>query len=330
MRAMRVRGLSADLSSLRLEEVELPPPGAGEVRVRIRACGVNFPDILMVQGKYQHKPALPFSPGMEFSGEVLAGGGGFRPGDGVIGGFTHGGFAEEVNAPAASLRPKPPGLSWEAAAAYSVAWLTAYVSLVRRGALQKGETLLVHGSAGGVGLAAVELGKILGARVIATASSDEKLRIVKQRGADHVLNVRGGFREQVKALTGGRGADVIYDPVGGDVFDESVRCIGWNGRLLVVGFAGGRIPEIAVNLPLIKGFSVVGVRAGEYGRRDPERGAEDRALIDRWAAQGLIRPYICRRFRLEEAGAALALLAERQVVGKAVIVMEGAGSAGGA
>jgi NADPH2:quinone reductase len=207
------------------------------------------------------------------------------------------------------------------AAAYPAAYLTAYVALVIRGNLKADETLLVHGSTGGVGMAAVDVGKLIGATVIATSASDEKLKVVKARGADHVINVTRGFREEVKALTDGRGADVIYDPVGGDVFDESVRCIAWNGRLLIIGFTSGRIPSVPVNMPLIKGFSVVGVRAGEYGRRDPEAGRANIAAIDKLAAEGKIDPYVCATFPLERAVEAMGLLQNRQAVGKVVITM---------
>ena len=307
MRAMRVHELSEDIGVLKMEEVELPPPGPGEVRLRLKACSVNFPDILMIQGKYQFKPELPFSPGME--------------GAGVVAGLRTGGFAEEANVAAEACRPIPGPMDFAEAAAYPAAWLTAYVALVCRGHLQPGETLLVHGSTGGVGLAAVEMGKLLGATVIATSASDEKLKIVKSRGADHVINVTQGFREKVKELTSGRGADVIYDPVGGDVFDESVRCIAWNGRLLIIGFTSGRIPTVSVNMPLIKGFSVIGVRAGEYGRRDPEAGRANLAAIARLAEEGKIAPYICARFPLERAVDALRMLQDRKAVGKVVIEM---------
>lgn len=324
MRAMRVHELSDDISVLRLEEVELPPPGPGEVRLDLKACSVNFPDILMVQGKYQFKPALPFSPGMEGAGVVAALGPDvtkLKVGDRVVAGLRIGGFAEAVNISEDACRPIPGKMDFAKAAAYPAAYLTAYVALVCRGRLQSGETLLVHGSTGGVGLAAVEMGKLLGATVIATSASDEKLKVVTQRGADHVVNVNDGFREKVKELTDGRGADVIYDPVGGDIFDESVRCIAWNGRLLIIGFTSGRIPTVSVNMPLIKGFSVVGVRAGEYGRRDPEAGKANIEAVDRLAAEGRIDPYICARFPLERAVDAMRMLQERKVVGKVVIEM---------
>lgn len=324
MRAMRVHELSDDISVLRMDEIDLPPPGRGEVRLDLKACSVNFPDILMVQGKYQFKPELPFSPGMEGAGIVAAIGEGvtkLKAGDRVVAGLRIGGFAQAVNISEAACRPIPGTMDFAKAAAYPAAYLTAYVALVCRGHLQKSETLLVHGSTGGVGLAAVEMGKLLGATVIATSASDEKLKVVKQRGADHVINVNDGFREKVKELTDGRGADVIYDPVGGDVFDESVRCIAWNGRLLIIGFTSGRIPTVSVNMPLIKGFSVVGVRAGEYGRRDPEAGMANIEAVDRLAAEGKIDPYICARFPLERAVDAMRMLQERKAVGKVVIEM---------
>jgi NADPH:quinone reductase len=324
MRAMRVHELADDISSIRLVDVDLPPPGEGEVRLKLKACSINFPDLLMIQGKYQFKPELPFSPGMEGAGIVTELGAGVENvsvGDEVVAGLRIGGFAEQVNASAAACRAIPKGVGFVKAAAYPAAYLTAYVALVIRGNLKAGETLLVHGSTGGVGLAAVDVGKLLGATVIATSASDEKLKTVSERGADHVLNVTKGFREKVKELTGGKGADVIYDPVGGDVFDESVRCIAWNGRLLVIGFTSGRIPTVPVNMPLIKGFSVVGVRAGEYGRRDPEAGKENISTIDRWVSEGKIDPYVCATFPLEKAVDAMRMLQDRQAVGKVVLTM---------
>ena len=322
-RALIVRALSDDLSTLRMEERALPSPGKGEVKVRLRAASVNFPDILMVQGKYQLKPELPFSPGMEGAGDVVDVGEGVarvNVGDKVVFGSRFGCYAEEIIVPEAAVRALPHGFDYAKGAAYPAAYLTAYVGLVRRGMLQAGETLLVHGAAGGVGLAAVDLGKLLGATVIATASSDEKRAFLKSYGADHVLP-SSGFREAVKDLTQGRGADVIYDPVGGDVFDESVRCIAFDGRLLVIGFTSGRIPTVSVNMPLIKGFSVVGVRAGEYGRQFPAKGVENIRTIDAWAAEGKIRPHVCAALPLERALEAMAMLQNRKVIGKVVLTM---------
>jgi NADPH2:quinone reductase len=321
MKALLCRANADDIGTAKIEDVTLPALGANDVRIRVRAAAVNFPDILMIQGKYQHKPDLPFVVGGERAGDVIATGSGvtkFKVGDRVVGGALSGGFAQEAQGPESSYRPIPGNASYVVASAYTTAYLTAYVSLVRRGELAKGETLLVHGAAGGVGLAAVDLGKVLGATVIATASSDEKRAFLKDYGADHVLP-SSGFREAVKDLTGGRGADVIYDPVGGDVFDESIRCINFNGRILIVGFTSGRIPTVGVNMPLIKGFSVVGVRAGEYGRKFPEKGRENIAAIDCLLAEDKIRPHIHARFPLDKAVDAMHMLTTRKVIGKVVI-----------
>ncbi len=315
--------LAEDFSTLRVEEHSLPPPRPGEVRVRMRAASLNFPDLLMTQGRYQLKPDLPFTPGMEGAGEVVAVGEGtfnVKVGDAVVVAARFGMMAQEVNVPAAALRAKADAMSWTEAASYPAAWLTAYVSLMRRGALQPGETLLVHGAAGGVGMAAVDLGLLMGATVIATAGSQAKLDVLAARGARHVVDYSTGFRDEVKRLTGGRGADVIYDPVGGDVFDESVRCIAFGGRLLVIGFAGGRIPSVGANMPLIKGFSVVGVRAGEYGRQFPEKGRENVEAVERLAHEGKIKPHIGLSVPLAQAVDAFRALYARQVIGKAVIV----------
>lgn len=330
VRTMRCHALDPSVDVLRLDEVEVPDPAPGEVRVRLRACALNFPDVLMIQGGYQYRPELPFAPGMEAAGDVEAVGSDvrdLREGDPVVVAMRCGGLAEAVTVPADAARPMPPGLDYDRAAGFSAAYLTAWVALVRRGLLQPGETLLVHGAAGGVGLAAVDLGRHLGARVIATTGTDEKLAVVARLGADEVINYSlpdgrlGGFRERVKALTDDRGADVIYDPVGGDVFDESLRCIAWNGRLLVIGFTSGRIGQVPSNIPLIKGFSVVGVRAGEYGRRDPVAGRENRDAIFALAADGAITPHVCAHFPLEQAADGLRMLVERRAVGKVVITL---------
>ncbi|HBC55356.1 MAG TPA: NADPH:quinone oxidoreductase [Alphaproteobacteria bacterium] len=329
MRAMVVHENNEDISVMRLEEVELPPPGEREVRVRVRAASTQFPDILMIQKKYQYQPELPYIPGTEFAGDIIDVGPGvsdWKVGDAVVAGMLGGGgLAEEVNVHEGALRRKPTPLTYGQACSFRSAYLTAQVALIRRADLQAGETLLVHGAAGGVGLAAVEVGKMLGATVIATGSSDEKLKIVEKYGADHLINYgtdfKNGFRLKVKELTDQNGADVIYDPVGGDVFDESIRCIAWNGRLLVIGFTSGRIPQAPVNMPLIKGFSIVGVRAGEYGRRDPEKGRENIAMVDQWAEEGKINPYVCAEIPLENAHEALRMIQNREVVGRVVVVM---------
>ncbi len=321
MKAFVVSEITEDLSGASVKEVPTPAPGAGEVLIRVRASSVNFPDVLMGQGKYQHKPPLPFTPGMDLSGDIAALGEGvtnWKLGDAVVGGSRTGGFAEYAVANALALSAKPAPMSYAQAASYPTIYLTAYVALVRRANLLKGETLLVHGAAGGTGIAAVDLGKQMGAQVIATASSEEKRAFLKDYGADHVLP-SSGFREAVKDFTEGRGADVIFDPVGGDVFDESVRCIAFDGRLLIIGFTSGRIPSISVNMPLIKGFSVMGVRAGEYGRRFPERGRENMAAVRTLAAEGKLRPHVHAEFPLEKTREALAMLETRRVIGKVVV-----------
>jgi NADPH2:quinone reductase len=321
VKALVCKAYGSGLSTLSLEDTTLPPPEDGEVRVRIRAASVNFPDLLMTEGKYQFKPEPPYIVGGEMAGDVVAIGSAvtrFKLGDRVVGGGLTGAFAEENNRVESSLRPIPDGADYATASAFTAAYLTAYVALVRRAEIRANEWLLVHGAAGGVGLAAVDLGKHLGARVIATASSDEKRAFLNTYGADHVLP-SSGFRETVKELTAGRGADVIYDPVGGDMFDESVRCIAFDGRLLVVGFTSGRIPSITVNMPLIKGFSVVGVRAGEYGRHFPDKGRENIAAIDSLLAEAKIRPHICERVPLDRAIDAMRLMESRKVIGKVVV-----------
>ena len=320
MKALVCTAFSDDLSALKFEDVTLPDLGPDDVRVAMRAACVNFPDLLMTDGKYQFKPEPPYVVGQEMAGDVIAVGSavtGFKIGDRVLGGGLTGAFAQEAQRPESQLRALPAGADYATAASFTSAYLTAYVALVRRAEIEAGEWLLVHGAAGGMGLAAADLGRHLGARVIATASTEAKREFLKAYGADHVLPSQG-FREAVKEITGG-GADVIYDPVGGDVFDESVRCIGFNGRLLVVGFTSGRIPSVSVNMPLIKGFSVVGVRAGEYGRKYPEKGRENIAAIDRLLSEKKIRPYIGARFPLARAVDAMRTLKDRTIIGKAVV-----------
>jgi NADPH2:quinone reductase len=324
MKALVVEELAADYAGCVLKEIPTPDPGPGEVLVETRAAAVNFPDLLQTRGEYQHKPPLPFIPGLEMAGVVAKVGEGvtrWKPGDAVVGGARIGGFSQMALTFAQGLRAKPENFSFGQAAGFGAAYLTAYVSLVRRAEVEGGEWVLVHGAAGGVGLACVDLAKVLGCRVIAASASDAKLEVIEAEYAvDATVNVTGGFRERVKALTGGRGADVIYDPVGGDVFDESVRCIAFNGRLLVVGFTSGRIPTISVNMPLIKGFSVMGVRAGEYGRKFPERGRENQAAIWKLAEDGKLKPRVYKEYALDDWRAAFDSLADRQVIGKSVIV----------
>lgn len=323
MRALLVEALAPDYAGCALREVADPVPGPGEVCVRVRAAAVNFPDLLQTRGEYQHKPDLPFIPGLEIAGEVEALGDGvtgFAVGDAVVGPPRIGGFSELALCPEGALKRRPAAFSFSQAAAFGTAYLTAYVALVRRARLEPGEWVLVHGAAGGVGLAAVDLAKALGARVIAASASDEKLALIQAAYApDAVVNVTGGFRDAVKTITKGHGADVIYDPVGGDVFDESVRCIAFDGRLLSIGFASGRLPTLPVNMALIKGFSLMGVRAGEYGRRYLERGIENQRAIWAMAEEGRLTPRIHAEFPLSDWRAAFETLAKRQVVGKTIV-----------
>lgn len=318
MKALVVSALSPDLSGTALIDVPAPAPAPGKVLIRVRAAALNFPDLLMTRGEYQLKPPLPFSPGMEIAGEVIEGAG-FSPGDPVVAGTRLGGFAEVVSIEAGAVRRKPAHLSFGEAAGVGAAYLTAYVALVRLARIEPGEWVLVHGATGGVGLAAVDLAQSLGARVIATSRSQEKLALLAgEYGVEHTLPARG-FREGVKEITGG-GAQVIFDPVGGDVFDESVRCIDFSGRLLVVGFTSGRIATVSTNMPLIKGFSVIGVRAGEYGRRFPERGRENQEAIWRLAEERRIHPRVDAEIPLAEWRDAFARMQDSRMVGKIVLV----------
>lgn len=320
MKALVVGALSPDLSGTALADVPEPVAKAGQMLIRVRAAALNYPDLLMTRGEYQLKPPLPFTPGMEVAGDVIAGGeaAGFAPGDAVVAGTRLGGFAEVVAVDGAAVRAKPAHLSFAAAAGVGAAYLTAYVALVRLARVRPGEWVVVHGATGGVGLAAVDLAKALGARVIATSRSEEKLSIVARDYDVDATLIAPGFREQVKEITGG-GADVIYDPVGGDVFDESTRCIAFGGRLLVVGFTSGRIATVSTNMPLIKGFSVVGVRAGEYGRQFPDKGRENQEAIWALAVDSKITPRVHAEYPLSHWREAFATLEHSGMVGKLVL-----------
>ena len=305
--------------SLSFEELPTPVPGAGEVRVALRARGVSFTDLLRIAGEYQVKDTVPFIPGGEASGEVIEIGAdvaGVAVGDRVLCG---GGFAEETVQSADSVVVLPPDTDFKRAAAFRSNYMTAYYGL-QRARLQAGETLLVHGAAGGVGLAAVDVAKLLGARVIATARNAERLQICKQQGADHLVDYSDGFREEVKALTDGRGADVIYDPVGGDIFDESMRCIAPFGRILVVGFTAGRPALAKTNHLLVKDAEVIGFTLGGLNRLDPARAKRCLDDLVRWLAAGRITPYYSHELPLEQATEALKLIEARKVAGKVLLV----------
>jgi NADPH2:quinone reductase len=310
--------------SLRLEQFASVPLKPGQVRVAVRAAGINFPDILMAAGEYQLKPELPFTPGMEAAGdvsEIASDVPGIAVGDRVIVKLRHGGYADEVVVTPAQLTPLPSTFDYAEGATFLAAHGTAHHALVDRGQIKPGEVLLVHGAGGGVGLAAVEIGKLLGATVIAAASSEEKLAVARERGADHgVLYGAEPFRDAVKRITDGKGADVVFDPVGGEIFEQSLRCINWGARLLVIGFTGG-IGVAKTNLVLIKGASVLGVRAGEAARRDPKIGEARIAQLLAWAEAGKIRPNVSHRLPLADVAAAMRLLTERRAIGRVALTM---------
>lgn len=307
------------------EETDAPPVRAGEVRIAVRACGVNFADTLMVKGLYQVKPPFPFSPGLEVAGEVVDVGAGVeqvKVGDRVVSICSYGGFAEVVSVPEATILPMPENMDFVSGAALPINYGTSYLALKERAHLQVGETLLVGGAAGGVGLTAIELGKLMGATVIAAASSPEKLAKAQEYGADFGINyTQESVRERVKALTDGRGADVIYDPVGGDFFDEAMRVINWGGRLVVVGFASGRIPEVAANRLLIKNCAVMGVFLGGYMFNDPQTLFKTMQAVMALYAEGKLKPPVFETYHLSAANEALAALVGRQTMGKLVLTV---------
>ncbi|MCY1489970.1 Quinone oxidoreductase 1 [compost metagenome] len=309
--------------TLVLEEIASPEPKKNEILIDVHAAAVNFPDTLIIEGKYQFKPPFPFSPGGEAAGVVAAVGekvSHLKPGDRVMALTGWGSFAEQVAVPSYNVMPIPKGIDFNSAAAFGMTYGTSMHALKQRANLQPGETLLVLGASGGVGLAAVEIGKAMGARVIAAASSAEKLEVAKAAGADALINYsEESLKDRVKELTGGQGADVIYDPVGGDLFDAAVRAINWNGRLLVVGFASGRIPELPVNLALLKGASVVGVFWGSFAQRQPQDNLANFQQLFAWYAEGKLKPLVSQTFPLERAADAINALATRQSVGKVVV-----------
>lgn len=323
MQALTVERLSDDLSGVTLADLPLPVRAPGEVLVQVRAASLNFPDLLITRGEYQFKPKVPFTSGLEFAGEVLEAdpASGFAPGDRVMGGNKTGAFAEVASLAADKLSPMPHGMDFPAAAAMGAAYSTAYTGLVELGGLREGQWVLVHGASGGVGLAACDLVRALGARVIATTgSADKRERIAALARPDAVILAEGRFREAVAELTDGHLADIVFDPVGGDMFDESTRCVAFGGKLMVVGFTSGRIADISTNIPLIKGFSIVGLRAGEYARRFPERGRAIQSAITTLAEEVRITPAIDRILPLSQWREGFDAMASRALVGKVVFV----------
>ena len=322
MQAVEIRALTNDLSGVHVTDRSVPVAGDGELLIAVRATSLNYPDLLMTRGDYQLKPPLPFIPGMEIAGTVVTtpDDAPFRKGDRIFGAVRIGAMAEFACLPLDAAQPIPDGMDFTTAAAFGAAYGTAWTALVEIGQLAPGQWVLVHGASGGVGLAAADVAQALGANVIMTTGSPAKRAAMVATGwAQAVLDARGRFREDVADLTGGTLADLVYDPVGGDVFDESTRCVAFGGKLLVVGFAGGRIPAINANIPLIKGFSVVGVRAGEYGRRFPERGRAIRSALLAMAAEGRFTPRIDRVLPLSRWREAFAAMDERAIVGKVVL-----------
>lgn len=309
--------------NLVLEEIADPVAGANEAVVEVYSASLNFPDTLQIQGKYQFQPPMPFTPGSEIGGIIKSVGPGVNelaPGDRVMATPGIGGLAEQVVCNTQSIRKIPDSMDFKTAAGFAMIYTTSYYALKQRANLQPGETLLVLGASGGVGLAAVELGKIMGARVIAAASSDEKLEFVKQFSPDATINYGDGeLKDKVKALTNERGADVIYDPVGGDLFDQSCRCINWNGRLLVVGFTSGRIPEYKANLALLKGSSMVGVFLGRFRKEEPAEYEKNFQELLALYDQGKLHPVVTQSFAKEDYVAAFNVFAERRVMGKVTL-----------
>jgi NADPH2:quinone reductase len=311
--------------SLVIEDIEPLKPGKGQVVISVKACGVNFPDTLIIQGKYQSKPPFPFTPGSEVAGIVKELGEGVdnvKVGGRVIAFTGVGGFAEEVIADAPRLIPMPRSMDFATASAFVMTYGTSHHALKDRAQLKPGETLLVLGAAGGVGLAAVEIGKVMGAYVIAAASSDEKLEVCKQHGADEVINYASGdLKECIKQLTGGKGVDVAFDPVGGDYSEPVLRSMAWGGRFLVIGFTAGEIPRIPLNLPLLKVYSIVGVFWGSFMEHDPKHGRENIHELLNWFAEGKLKPHVSATYPLERTADALNHMMQRKVKGKVVLVM---------
>lgn len=322
MKAIVCRELG-DLSGLKLEDIPSREPGEGCIKIRVRACGINFADSLMVAGKYQRKLSPPFVPGFEVAGEIIQLGDGVEGlslGTHVMGMAESGGYAEEAIMRAAAVTPLPAGLDHIVAASFSVTYGTSYMALTHRARLARGEVLLVHGAAGGTGLSAVEIGKVLGATVIASAGGPDKLAIAKAAGADHLIDyLCEDIRARVKELTGGAGADVIFDPVGGKVFDASLRCVAFEGRILIIGFAGGDIQQIPANHLMVKNVDIIGFNRGAYDEMKPALAQECHATLMGWLAEGTIKPLVSRTCTLAEAIDSLKAVVARKTVGKVVI-----------
>ncbi len=322
MRAIRCKTLGLP-DTLVLEELESQPLQAKEVRIKIHACSVNFPDTLIIQGLYQFKPELPFTPGSDIAGEIVELGSEvqhYKIGDRVFGALSHGGYATEAVAHSKQVFPIPPGMDYKIGSSFMMAYGTSYHALKQRANLQPGETLVVLGASGGVGLAAVELAKITGARVIACASTDEKLALCKEYGADEVINYSTeDLKSRIKELTGGKGADVVYDAVGGPNTEKALRALGWNGRLLVVGFVAG-IPSIPLNLPLLKGCQIVGVFWGSHVMKEPKIHQQNMMELMGLYQAGKISPHVSKTYSLEQVPEALQSMMDRKVKGKVVIL----------
>ena len=320
MRGIRLHNRNG-IDAMKLEEFDLAPPKPDQARLAVHAAGLNFGDTLMVTGQYQEKPVLPFSPGMEAAGKVIEVGDAVKNvtlGDRVMGSIGYGGFAEEANVPAANLTLVPEDMDWVTAAAFPVAYGTSQVALTYRSHLKSGEVLLVHGAAGGVGLTAVELGKAMGATVIATAGSNAKVELAKTYGADHGINYSiENIREKVLEFTGG--ADVVFDPVGGEAFKASIRCINFEGRIIIIGFASGDVPNIPTNYPLVKGFTVDGFVWGSYHHNAIQVIHDGYVGLRKIWEKGLLKPHICKRFSLSETAEAMRFLLARKSTGKIVI-----------
>ena len=311
--------------NLVIEDVPAPLPGTGEIRIGVRACGVNYPDNLMIAGKYQVQPPLPFSPGFELAGEILELGDGvehLQAGQRVAATSMGGAMAEEICVPATNAVPIPDAMDFATAAGFIITYGTSYHALRQRAQLKSGESLLVLGAGGGVGLTAVEIGSLMGAEVYAAASSADKLELAASRGATHLINyTEGGLRDQVRQLNDDRGIDVIYDPVGGDLFDDCLRLVDWGGRILVIGFAGGSIQKIPANMPLLKGSSIVGVFWGTFAQREPAANRENMLALLAWFGEGKLKPCISKTYPLEEAPLAMNALLERRASGKLVVII---------